>query len=87
MTIPFTDLIQISNNNSIIRYSGTNQIGQQFFAYIKCTPDNAKLMYRDYAVKSSRDIKEYGEVIYVDFLAEPDEKAKTFLADWLKENG
>jgi hypothetical protein len=86
MTIPFTDLIQISNNQSIIRYTGANQSGQQFFAYIKCSPDTAKLMYRDYEANTSRNIAEYGEIIYRDFLSEPDEKAKAFLEQWLKKN-
>lgn len=43
-------------------------------------------MFRDYETETPRNITEYGEVIYTDFLSEPDEKAKSFLENWIKEN-
>ena len=86
MTIPFTDLIKISHNKSVMTYYGTSFDGRDFIAYIVCTPETAKLMYRDFSDKTSRAIAEYGEVIYKDFVSEPDDKAKDFLADYIKNN-
>jgi endoglucanase Acf2 len=86
MSISFTDLIKISNNESIVRYNATLTDGRSFFAYIKCNSTGAKLMFQDYETLTKRSITEYGEVIYTDFLSEPDEKAKSFLENWIKEN-
>jgi hypothetical protein len=86
MTIPFTELIKISGGKSVMIYSGVDGFGASFFAYIICTPDKAKLMFSDYENGIKRQLFFYGNPIYIDFIPEPDEKAKEFLQKYLAEN-
>ena len=67
-------------------YYGIDYAKRTFFAYILCTPDTAKQMYRDHAEKKPKNISDYGTIIYTDFISEPDEKAKAFLKHYLADN-
>jgi hypothetical protein len=48
--------------------------------------DGYKKMLADQEAKPFVKPEIYGEVIYKDFIAEPDAKAKEFLNKWLAEN-
>ncbi len=68
-------------------YRAKSAEGQDFFAYILCNKEQVIAMKSDFAAKRAATPESYGEVIYADFLPDPDEKAKAFLAAWLAEKG
>ena len=84
--IPFKDLIRTSNNKSVMAYYGTDTNKRDFFAYIICDPQAAKRMYHNYQTRTQDKISDYGEVIYKDYISEPDDKAKEFLKKYLADN-
>jgi hypothetical protein len=85
--IKFTDKILLESNNAVVTYHAKNGLGVDIFAYILCDAKQLAKMREDYSISKVMDMYEYGEVIYKDFIPEPDEKAKTFLKEYLKTNG
>lgn len=71
----------------IMTYRAKDESGGDFFCYIKCNYDGYQKINHDYLDKKSAVPSTYGEVLYADYLVDPDEKAKNFLADWLAKNG
>jgi hypothetical protein len=86
MTASFVERIEFGKTNSIMLYQGINGLGWKFFAYIVCGLEGYKKLQQDAQNKATTNINSYGEIIYTDFLPEPDEKAQAFLKQWLKEN-
>lgn len=67
-------------------YKGITGDGAEFFAYILCNEAQVLQMRKDYETKTNRTLSEYGEVLYIDYIDEPDAKAKDFLNKWITEN-
>jgi hypothetical protein len=79
--ISFTDRVKLEKNDYIQIYHGHG-----FFSYVRCNADGFKRMHEDYLNQVPSRAADYGDVIYTDFIATPDDKAKTFLDNWLKES-
>ena len=84
--LKFAELVKLKDNDLVMTYKGTTPEGENFFAYILCNQNQVSLMRGDFQNKISRPLTEYGEVIYFDYLPEPDEIATEFLANWTAEN-
>ena len=84
--VNFAEKVNFEKNDYIQIYYGRNSLGVDFFYYIRCNIEGYKKMKEDYLNKIVTNPESYGEIIYKDQLSEPDEKAKTFLANWLKNN-
>ena len=82
----FVEKVKFKKINKVMTYYGINGLGWQFFAYIVCGLDGYKKMQHDAENKLTANVTAYGEIIYTDFLPEPDDKAKAFLKQWLEEN-
>ena len=81
----FARLIAKQLNSKVILYRATTKDGQDFYAYIRCNEKQARKMKQDFLEKTPcRDVADYGEVIYKTFGKNPDEKAKNFLSEYLK---
>ncbi len=87
MSLKFTERVKLKQGNDLIVTYRAGVLGMHFFAYIKCTEQGVKLMREDYESGTPRDPSEYGEIIYRDNIRDPDEKAKTFLKNYLAESG
>lgn len=69
-------------------YRAINGDGRRFFAYIVCELNGYNKMLKDHELGAKiDDLRQYGEVIYIDFIAEPDQKAQAFLEKYLAEHG
>ncbi len=90
MTAPYTptfaEKVKFGKKDSIMTYYGKNGLGEQFFCYIRCGLDGYKKMQEDFASKAFAAPESYGEIIYKDYILEPDNKAVDFLKNWLAEN-
>jgi hypothetical protein len=83
----FVEKVKLQSwNNIIMTYRG-QVLGQDFFAYIKCSEAGIKLMHSDYENRTSRALQEYGEVIYQAPIKDPNETAQKFLENYIAENG
>lgn len=86
--LSFTERLNMEKNDSVMLYRGRNGAGQDFFAYIVCQRGGVEKMHKDYENGATvEDISEYGEVVYLDYLVDPDEKAIAFLKEFVAENG
>ena len=83
----FAEQVKLNQGKNLIMTYHGQIVGIDFFAYIKCREDGVKLMHEDFASNTGRALEEYGEVIYRDNIAEPDEKACKFLQEYLAANG
>lgn len=79
--LSFADRVSLEKNDYIQTFFGNG-----FFCYVRCDNDGFKRMHEDYLNQVPCHASDYGTVIYRDQIAEPDEKAKEFLANWLKNN-
>ncbi len=85
--LAFSEKVKLETSDLVMTYRAKNAGGQDFFAYILCNKEQVIAMKSDFATKKAATPESYGEVIYADFLENPDEKAKAFLAAWLTERG
>jgi len=84
--LSFTEKVGFEKNDKIMTYFGIDKLGKNFFCYILCSRDGFKKMQDDYLSKTQAPPKSYGKIIYLGDAPEPDEKAKLFLQNWLKNN-
>lgn len=83
----FARKLKFERTDSIQLYTGVNGDGRNFFAYLVCDLAGTDRLHDDYKTgRTSDDIREYGEVIYIDFLSAPDTKAVHFLEEYLKQS-
>lgn len=83
--ISFTEKLKLEQGTSLMLYRGLDGFGEPFFAYIECNKQGIERMAYDYKTnRSGVDISEYGNVVYMDFKAEPDAKAHTYLEQYYK---
>ena len=83
----FSEKVKLGQwKNLIMTYHG-QIMGQDFFAYIKCTAIGVKLLHEDYDNDIPRALEEYGEVIYSDTIPDPDAQALEFLKSYIDKNG
>lgn len=69
----------------MVLYRAVSSDGQDFYAYIRCNEKQARKMKQDFLTKTTcQNADDYGEVIYTGFGTEPDDEAKNFLAEYLK---
>ncbi len=89
MPLSFTEKLKLEGKKTLMLYRGrTVETGREFIAYIVCDKEKAVKMYDDYDKSQKVDtIEEYGEVVYVDYIPDPDQKALDFIEEWKKENG
>lgn len=81
--ISFTEKLKLEQGTQVMLYRGIDGFGESFFAYIQCDKSGVERMAYDYKNnRSGIDISEYGEVIYMDFKAEPDARAEAFLENY-----
>jgi hypothetical protein len=82
--LSFVEKLALGDNDSIMLYRGVTLSGKNFFAYLRCDKQGVEKLRRDYMAPGARDLNMYGEIIYMDFLAEPDARAEDFLLRYLK---
>lgn len=81
----FATLIAKQANNKIVLYRAVSGDGREFYAYIRCNEKQSRKMKADFLNKTAcTDVSEYGEVIYTRLGKNPNEAAKEFLAEYLK---
>ena len=85
-TPSYTDRARLEKNFYIQTFYGVTSELQNFFCYIKCDMEGYRKMQNDFLNQISARPAAYGEVIYIDDIPEPNEKAKLFLQNWLKRN-
>jgi hypothetical protein len=85
-TPTFAEKVRFGKLDNVMTYFGKNGLGKDFFCYIRCGLEGYKTMLEDFDNKITANPAVYGDIIYKDFIAEPDEKAKNFLEKWLAEN-
>jgi len=78
----FAEKVKFGSGESIVTYFGKSLLGASFFCYIRCNIDGYRRMKADFLKKNYAKPEAYGEVVYRDYLPEPDEKAKDFLKNW-----
>ena len=78
----FAEKVKFGKGDRVMAYFGKNSFGLEFFCYIRCDLDGYRKMQDDFLNNISATPETYGEVIYKDFIPEPDEKAKEFLKNW-----
>lgn len=85
--LSFVEELKLKDSKLIMTYRARDERGEDFFAYVFCDKEGVINMKRDYISQKSGAAKDYGEVLYADFIKDPNEKARLFLKNWLKENG
>ncbi len=85
-TPTFAEKISFGKTDKVMVYYGKNGLGDDFFCYIRCGLAGYAKMKNDYLTETSAYPEDYGEILYQDFISEPDEKAKEFLKKFLAEN-
>ena len=85
-TMSFAEKVWFGKNDKVVTYRASNSCGVDFFCYIRCGLAGYKKMQDDFLNKISDTPQSYGEVLYKDYLPDPDEKAREFLAIWAREN-
>lgn len=81
----FASVIRQKSSNNVVLYRAVSKDGENFYAYIRCDEKQYHKMKHDFMTKSiCKDVNDYGEVLYAELGNEPDEDAKQFLADYLK---
>jgi|GEM_PF-2480904 len=81
--LTFAEKVKLGGGECVMLYRGVSVSGKAFFAYIRAGREGIEHMHQDGLAALTRDIGEYGDVIYMDFRAEPDAKAEAFLAGYL----
>jgi hypothetical protein len=87
MVLSFVEKVKLQNSKLVMTYRARDHEGRDFFAYIFADKDGVERMKKDYFDQKAGAAKDYGEVLYADYLKDPDEKARDFLKKWLEENG
>ena len=83
----FVDRVSFARGRQVVLFKSTAN-GKPFFAYILCDIDGYQKIMSDYKSQTkNHPFNTCGEVLYLDFIAAPDEKALEFLQDWQKRNG
>ncbi len=83
--VGFAEKLSFSRGDNVVVYKAKNMLDMPFFCYIRCGLDGYKRLKYDYEAKVFSTPDSYGEVIYRDNIPEPDDKAKKFLENWLKD--
>ena len=82
----FSNLVKFRRAEQVVVYR-SQFAGIAYFAYILCNHDGYRKIEEDFAAQTSRaSLSEYGEVIYMDMLESPDDKALAFLKEWEEKN-
>lgn len=87
MVLSFVEKVKLQTSKLVMTYRAKDERGEDFFAYILCDKKGVEQMKQDYIDQKAGAAKDYGEVLYADFVKDPDDKAKAFLRKWLEENG
>jgi hypothetical protein len=82
--LSFVEKVAMGQGDSIMLYRGVTMSGKNFFAFLRCDRKGMDKLKQDSMHSEARDLNEYGEVIYMDFLSDPDKKAEEFLALYLR---
>ena len=85
--LKFTEQIKLKNSKLVMLYNGVDTHGHKFFVYFLSNEKQVRLIREDYQKNTARTIGEYGEMLYSDYLPEPDSKAIEFLNKWIDDNG
>ena len=81
----FASIIQKKANGSVVLYRAVASDGRDFYAYIRCNEKQFHKMKHDFMTKTAcKSVDDYGEILYTGFGKEPDDAAKEFLAEYLK---
>ena len=83
---PFTKRIEFQRNDWIMVYHGQDILRREFFCFIRCGLEGYTKMQNDFYNKTPALPAGYGQVIYKDYLPQPDEKAQAYLENWIKQN-
>lgn len=84
--LKFTDKIMLRSHDFVMRYYGQTNTGEPLFAYLLCNEGHILQINKDYESKISKNLLEYGcKVLYVDHVAKEDEKARSFLKQWVSD--
>ena len=86
--LKFTEQVKLRNSSKLVMlYNGVDMHGKSFFVYFLSDDKQIRLMRDDYQKGTARKIGEYGQMLYSDYLPEPDAKAIDFLNKWVADNG
>lgn len=80
------ETLKLRTSKLIMTYRARDERSNDFFAYILSDEAGVRRMKSDFLGQIAGAAKDYGEVIYADFVKDPDDKAKDFLKKWLKKN-
>ena len=83
----FVERLKLGSSKLVMTYRARDDNGRDFFAYIFCDKDGVIRMQRDFWERKSGAAKDYGKVLYIDYVKDPDQKAIDFLKRWCDENG
>jgi hypothetical protein len=84
--LTFVERIKLKTSKLVMTYRARTLDGRDYFAYILADEPEIKQMRADYDAKKPVRPDVYGEIIYQDYLKDPDEKAIAFLENWVAEN-
>lgn len=84
--LSFAEKLRFEKTNKVMTYYGCTTLGRRFFCYVLCGLDGYQRMQADFTNRVATPPEQYGKILYKDYLEEPDEKAKAFLAQWLADN-
>lgn len=85
--LKFSEKITLETSDLVMIYRARGKDERDFFAYVFCDKDGVIAMKKDYAENQPGAPEQYGEVIYSDYITDPDEKARAFLKNWLDKKG
>ena len=86
MVANFVENLKLETADLVMTYRAKTPEGKDFFAYILSNKEQVKTMKRNYAESKAVPPIYYGQVLYLDYLVDPDQKAKDFLKNWLAKN-
>ena len=85
--LSFVEKYTLVKDITIALYRGISQSNRHFFAYLQCSNGGLALLKADEKHQAEpKYISDYGYVIYMDFLPEPDSKAQEFLENYIRES-
>lgn len=82
--ISFTERAKLEKEDLIVVYRGIDDSGQSLFAFVLCNAQGISKMRADCEERQTSSLGVYGKVLYLDYLAEPDEAAEQYLCDFVK---
>lgn len=83
--LSFTEKLKLGDSEQVMLYQGITSELQPFFAFLRCDRRGIERLHQDFEAQAKDvDINSYGQVIYLDFKAEPDDKAEGFLQAYMK---